>query len=375
MIYLDYAANTPPCKEVLEVYIDKQIKYIANPNSTHPLGQEALVQLTEEIDKIRLFFDKKSEYEVIMTSGASEANNLAIKGIAESYKENGKHIISTFLEHPSIGGALTYLQQKGYEVDLVNINKDGKIDLAHLKELLRKDTILVAVSFVDSELGTIQPLNEIVDIIKAYPNCHLHCDATQGVGKLHFNINGITSISFTPHKFYGLNGSGVLLRDKRTILSPLIHGGNSLSIYRSGTPDLANAAATQKALELSYLSMLTNFEYVAKLNNLIREKLKAYKDVVFNSPQDASPYILNLSVKGIKATEFKAALEIYGICISIKSACSVANTPSKAVMAVCNDRKTALSSWRISLSHLTTYGEIEEFLSSFDKCYNKLRIK
>ena len=238
-IYLDYAANTPVDKEVLEVFNDNTLKYFANPNSTHPLGLEANKKIQETTENIMQMLQKETnldkDTEIIYTSGSSESNNLAIKGIANTYKENGRHIISTFLEHSSVSSPLTYLKEQGYEIDIVNITSDGKIDIDHLKSLLREDTILVSICYVDSELGNVQPIEKIKNIIKDYPNCFLHVDATQAIGKIKVDLKDIDLISFAPHKFYGINGSGVLIKKKSIVLEPLINGGASTSIYRSGT--------------------------------------------------------------------------------------------------------------------------------------------
>lgn len=183
MIYLDYAADTPINHKVLDSFSNISKNYYGNPNSKHSLGKQAkqvIEDSTEEIKKLL----KCSHMEVIYTSGASEANNLAIKGVARTTRGNGKHIISTCLEHSSTSGALTWLQSLSYEIDLVTIKKDGTVDLDHLKELLRNDTILVSIGYVDSELGICQPVDKIGKILLDYPNCHFHVDATQAIGKI-----------------------------------------------------------------------------------------------------------------------------------------------------------------------------------------------
>ena len=239
-IYLDYAANTPVDKEVLNTFNEATLKYFANPNSTHSLGVETNKKIEEETKKIMQMLQTETkldnDMEVVYTSGSSESNNLAIKGVAQTYKENGKHIISTFLEHSSVSSPLTYLKEQGYEIDIVNIKSDGKIDTEHLKSLLRNDTILVSVCYVDSEVGTVQPIHEIAEILKQYPNCFLHVDCTQAVGKVQMNLENVDLISFAPHKFNGLNGFGALIKRKDIVLEPLINGGASTTIYRSGTP-------------------------------------------------------------------------------------------------------------------------------------------
>ena len=367
MIYLDYSANTPVDPAVLDIFVQTESRYGGNPNSNHPAGLAARAKLEQTTDSIAELLGVQP-CEVIFTSGASEANNLAVKGIARTQRNYGKHIISTALEHPSVSGPLTWLQEQGYEIDLADIKRDGKIDTDHLRELLREDTILVAVTAVDSELGVIQPVHEISEIVHRYPNCRLHVDATQALGKIPFSFSGLDTASLAAHKFYGLNGSGMLFKRNGLVLDPLIHGGSGASLYRSGTPTLALAAALEAALRASLDPLSERQEKVAALNQTLRDALSRYPFVRINSPKDAVPHILNVSVSGVKGTKMQQVLSEHGVCVSVKSACSSEGTPSKAVFSVSRDRKNALSSWRISLSHLTTEEEIREFLAIFDRC-------
>ena len=367
MIYLDYSANTPADPAVLETFLNVESTFIGNPNSRHQAGQMAGKRLTETTDSIAKLLGVLPT-EIILTSGASEANNLAIKGIARARRNYGKHVISTVLEHPSVSGPLTWLQEQGFEIDLVDLRSDGKIDTDHLRELLRDDTVLVAVTAVDSELGVVQPAGEIGEIVADRPNCLLHVDATQAIGKIPFSFEGIDTVSLSAHKFYGLNGSGLLFKRKGTVLEPLIHGGSGAALYRSGTPTLALAAALEIALRRSLESLRDRETEVRRLNGKLRDALRRYAAVRINSPEDAVPHILNVSVSGVKGTKMQQLLSEHGVCVSVKSACSVEGTPSKAVFAVSRDRKNALSSWRISLSHLTTEDELERFMEIFDRC-------
>ena len=241
--------------------------------------------------------------EIIYTSGASESNNLALKGIVQASRHVGKHIISTALEHSSVGGALSALQQQGCEVDLVDIRRDSTIDLEHLRELLRKDTVLVAICAVDRELGTVQPIQEIADILRDYPNCRLHVDATQAVGKTKLVLSGVDTMSIAPHKFYGL-----LVKKKDLVIEPQIHGGGSTTPYRSGTPALGMAMSIEKALRLALENQNERIAHVAALNRLLRAELAKYPKVRFNSPENAVPHILDLSVNGVKGTAFQQEL-------------------------------------------------------------------
>lgn len=371
MIYLDYAANTPVNSDVLQTFCEVSRQYIANPNSPHALGAEAhtcLVACTKKIlDLLQL-----KDVEVIYTSGASEANNLAIKGIAEKYKSRGKHVITTFLEHSSVTGALEAIQSAGFEVDFVDIGPDGLVDLEHLQSLLRSDTILVSICYVDSEIGLIQPIDSIGKLLSGYANCRFHVDATQAIGKIPVALDKVDLVSFAPHKFYGLNGSGVLIKKESVMLAPQIHGGISTTPYRSGTPALGLIAATAKALELSIPEIDTRRNYVNGLNQTLRTTLEKYPKVKMNNTAYSSPYILNVSILGVKTDPFREELEKHGIYLSTRSACCAPNTVSRPIYALTKDRKRALSPLRISLSHRTTEQEVIEFLAAFDACYDRL---
>ncbi len=375
-LYLDYAANTPVDEEVLKTFNDSTLKYFANPNATHGLGVEVNYKINETTDRIIELLKRNTrlddDMEIVYTSGSSESNNLAIKGVAQTYKENGKHIISTFLEHSSVSSPLSYLKEQGYEIDIVGITSDGRVDLEELKRLIRDDTILVSVCYIDSEVGNVQLIREIAELVSKYPNCFLHVDATQAIGKIEIDFSGVDLISFAPHKFNGLNGFGGLLKKKDIVLEPLINGGASTTIYRSGTPVIGQICALEKALELTFDNFKERYEYVNKLNEKLRSKLLSYDNVKINTVSKNNPYILNVSVNGIKAVDFKKKLEEYGVCISIKSACTVTITPSRIVMSMTHDRKRAFASWRISLSHLVTEEDIDKFLEIFDKCYKEM---
>ncbi len=371
MINLDYSATTPPSAEVLQRFVEVSTQYIGNVNSVHALGQQASELQTEISGHIAEMLGILPG-EMIYTSGASESNNLAIKGIARSMRFRGRHILTTPLEHSSVSAPLTYLQEQGYEVEMLDIDRNGKVSLESLQSLIRDDTILVTVSAVDSELGTVQPLQEIRQIVDQHPSCLLHIDASQAMGKIPFDFSLADTAAIAPHKFYGLNGSGLLYKKEKLIIEPLIHGGKSTTIYRSGSPTLALNASLETALDSALKNMDGHYKKVSAMNTFLREKLSAYPKVTINSPNDAVPYVLNLSVEGVKSSLFRDTLSQHGVCISVKSACSVDSLPSRAVFAVSRNRNTARSSWRISLSHLTTQDELNEFIKIFDQCYKEL---
>ena len=361
-IYLDYAADTPPDPQVLAVYAQTAARCFANPNAAHPAGAAAKDAVDSALARMADLLHTPQDT-LILTSGASEANNLAVKGIAHAARRRGKHIISTYLEHSSVSGALTFLQEMGWEIDLVQIGADGKADLDRLRRLLREDTVLCAVCAVDSELGTVQPVREIASLLADHPNCRLHVDATQAIGKLPFDVTCADTVSFAPHKFYGLKGCGVLVKRAETVLEPLIHGGASTTVYRSGTPDPAAAAACAEALSAAIADCGARSAAVTERAEYLRSALQARfgSALEIYSPADAVPHILNLSLCGIRGEEMRTRLAARGVCVSVKSACAVPHTPSRAVYAVTHNRKKALSSFRVSLSHLTTAAELAQF--------------
>ena len=371
MIYLDYSANTPVDEAVLQRFCEVERNCPGNANSRHAAGTAAKAAIDAATQSIARSLNVQPA-EIIYTSGASEANNFAIKSIARLERHHGRHIISTPLEHSSVSGSLTALQEQGYEIDLVDIRQDGTVDLAHLKELLRPDTILVAVTAVDSELGVVQPVAEIAEMLKACPHCHFHVDATQAVGKLPVSFAGIDTMSLTAHKFYGLNGIGVLVK-RRGLCAGAAHPWRREHHHLPQRhPTVALACSLALALEKAVSELPARVEHIRALNARLRTGLAQYPKVRINSPDTAVPQILNLSVQNVKGTVFQRELDARGVCVSVKSACSSDGLPSRAVFAVSHDRRNALSSWRISLSHLTTEQEITDFMQAFDACYNAL---
>lgn len=374
MIYLDYSATTPVDKRVLETFNKVCLDYPGNSNSLHSLGvksKELEEYVTDKIAKIL----KIKPTEIIYTSSSSESNNTAIKGICLKYKNRGKHIITTSLEHSSVIAPLNYLTKQGFEVDFVNLKDDGTVDLEHLKSLMRDDTVLVSISYVDSELGIVQPINEISKIVKANPKTFFHVDCTQAIGKINVDLSNIDLASISAHKIYGLKGVALLIKKENIVIEPLIHGGKSTTIYRAGTPALPLYASMMKALELIVPTVEENIKYITKLNKKIIDRLSNYENVYINSTDKSIVNTINLSIKGIKPETFIHALEKYEIYVSTKSACSSADSMSNSVYAVTKDKERANNTIRISLSYLTTEEEIDKFLKVFDECYNHLLLK
>lgn len=361
MIYLDYAASTPVDDEVLNEFIRVSKEYYANPNSNHTLGMKAKMVIDEATKNIAKLLNVK-ENEIIYTSGSSESNNLVIKGVCERYKSRGKHILISSLEHNSIVSSCTYLQELGFEVEIIPVDKYGIINVDELKKMLRDDTILVSITSVDSELGIREPIEEIASILKEYPNCFFHTDASQAIGKVNIDYSDVDLITITPHKFYGLSGVGILVKRDNVFLKPQINGGKSSTIYRSGTPDTALIASASIALKKSLENMEERRISVIDKNKKIVEYLKGKKDVTINSNNNSIPYIINFSVQNRKSNDLQKKLNDLEIYVSTKTSCCPIETPSKLVYAVTKNKSLASSSIRLSLSHLTTNAEIDKFI-------------
>lgn len=371
MIYLDYSATTPVNEIVLETFNKVTREFIGNPNSLHKLGVESKKLIDASTSLIANIFNVSND-EIIYTSGASESNNLAIIGVIEKYKDRGKHIITTKLEHSSILSTVNYLKSKGFIIDYVKINDNGKVDIEDLKRLITKDTILVSIGEVNSEIGIIQDINEIGKIIREYPQTIFHVDGTQAVGKKHLNLEYVDLYSCTAHKIYGLKGIGLLIKKRNIELEPIIHGGKSQTIYRSGTPSVSLIASFAKALKLIYQDLDKNIEKVQELNKLLIDNIKDMK-IVINSNINSVPHIVNISVYDVKPETLLHALENKGIYISTKTACSSNEGVSLSVYTLTKNEDLSKISIRISLSHLLEKEDILEFIKIFKEEVIKLQ--
>ena len=369
MIYLDYSATTPVNEEVLNTYVEVTKKYIGNPNSLHKLGVEAKKLIDAATNQIADILKVKPQ-EIIYTSGASEANNFAIKGIAEKYKNRGKHIISTELEHSSVIAPLSYLQKNGYDIDFVKLDKNGLVDLEDLKAKIRDDTILVTIASVNSEVGIVQPMAEISKIVRSYPKIIFHSDLTQSIGKMKIDLSLFDLATFSAQKFYGPKGIGCLIKKENISLEPLIHGGKSTTVFRSGTPATPLIVSMAKALRLAYEDLDKKINKVKNINKELLDKLNKL-DIDINSNEYCIPHVVNISLRNIKSETMLHALEEEDIFISTQTACSTGNY-SKSVYAITNDTVRSSMTIRISLSHLTTNKEIDEFIKVFQEKIKEL---
>ncbi|XMB72334.1 cysteine desulfurase family protein [Mycoplasmatota bacterium WC30] len=361
MMYLDYSATTPVNNEVLEAFTKFNQDYFANPNSTHELGLLTKLQ----IDKATLDIKKTlgiDAFEVIYTSGATESNNLALKGYALGNQHLGKHIISTPYEHSSVTTCLNYLEKCGFEVDILDINESGLIDLTELEKLIRSDTILVSIALINSEVGIKQNLEKITNILKKHPHVRFHSDMTQAIGKQKVDLSNVDLVSFTAHKIYGLKGIGVLLRRKNLNLTPVVHGGKSTSIFRGGTPPAPLIYSLAIALKLAYEDFDKKLKYIQTLYDYLCNDLLPQIECAHINYKYGVPQIVNVSFTEIYAGKLLKELSKRHIIISTQTACSSEASYSATVKRITFSDKLAKTSVRISISHLTQKKELDELI-------------
>lgn len=374
MIYLDYSATTPVDEGVLDSYVKVTRDYIANANSIHTLGvrsKELLMQATNQIADIFNCHPK----ELIFTSGASESNTTAVKGVAFKYASRGKHIITSKLEHKSILEVMGFLSSIGYEVSFVNILPNGQIDLKDLEGLIRDDTILVSICAVNSETGFKQPLKTIRQIInKKNPNVIFHSDLTQALGKTKFYLSDLDLASFSSHKIYAPKGIGILYKRRDLQIDTLIYGTTENCPFRGGTPALPLIVAFSKAIRLMNDNFNKNVKKCEKLKSELLKGLSKYP-IQINSNDLCVPQIVNFSLLKIKSETFVHALEKYEVYVSTTTACSSLEE-SVVLKTISNGNKdVSTTSIRVSLSHLTSMEDIHDFLNIFDKVWNELLLK
>lgn len=371
MIYLDYSATTPVSFEVLDTFNRTTKEFIGNPNSLHKLGiksQDLINSATKQIADICNIMPR----EVVYTSSATEANNLAIIGTMLANQNTGKHLIVSKLEHPSIYKICDYLESIGFEVSYVDNDEDGLVNFDHLKKLVKEDTVLVSVCAVNSETGVRQPLKMIRQIIKKENNnTLLHSDFTQAIGKVPVNFNDVDLASLSGHKIFAPKGIGMLYRNEKVKIKPLIYGSSKSNELHPGTPAVALIASFAKALRIALTDLEKKERFVLRLNEKLVKEFSIHKDILINQTKYSIPHILNISLNNIKPETFIHALEEKDVYIGTNTACSSGDL-STAVMAIYNDKKRATSTIRISISHVTTSDEINQFVNHFNTVYNNL---
>ncbi|WP_316570978.1 cysteine desulfurase family protein [Neobacillus sp. YIM B06451] len=375
MIYFDNSATTKPYKEVLESFIKVSEEFFGNPSSLHGIGAKTERLLSQARAQIAGLLGVDPD-EITFTSGGTESNNLAIKGTAFAYKNRGRHLITTASEHASVRESMLQLEKHGFSVTFVPVDREGRVNPEDIRKSLTDETILVSVMHVNNEVGTIQPILEIGEIIRSYPKVLFHVDGVQGAGKLPLDLRkaGVDMYSFSAHKFHGLKGSGGLFVKKGVKLESVLSGGSQERGQRGGTENPAGAVAMAKALRMSLDKQAQRFPVLLDIRKFLIEGLRELDGIIVNTPVDgAAPHIINFSVPGIKSETFVHALEEQDIYLSTTSACSSKKkSASKTLLAMGVTDAVAGSAVRISLSFENTMEEAKEVLKEIEKTVSRL---
>ena len=377
LIYFDNASTTRASEEVLKVYNEVHLSSFANPSSIHKEGQRSFYQLNRSKEEL-LKVLKLNNHEVIYLSGATEANNLAIKGSALRYKNRGNHIITSSYEHPSVLEAFKQLETEfGFKVTYLNPNSDGLITSKEVESALTDKTILVSLMAVNNEIGSINPIEEISNLLEKYPKVIFHVDACQAIGKLEKEINysKVDLLTISGHKIHGLVGFGALIKKKKIELLPLNSGGGQEYGYRSGTEDLANALALLQSVKDIVNKEKEHYDHVSLLADKLLSYLNSRKDLYeLNVPNPINPYIINFSTINRKGSVVVEALSNNNIMVSSTSAChSSKEKGSYVVKALGKEDKISNNTIRVSLDYTNTMEEIDIFISTLDKIIGEIR--
>ncbi len=376
MIYFDNSATTKPYPEVLETYLKVSENYFANPSSIHRLGGEVERLIHKARQQVSELIRVKQN-EIVFTSGGTEANNLAIKGIALEHQSRGRHLITTETEHASCYSSFQQLEDMGFDVTYLPVDEQGRISADDVKNALTEDTILVSVMHVNNELGTIQPVKEIGQMLKEYPKIFFHVDNVQGIGKvpLQYEQSGIDLCSFSSHKFHGPKGVGFLYVRSGVSLFSLLTGGDHEFRNRAGTENVPGIIAMTKALRMTMENSKDRMSDMLQLKEFLRKRISEMDRVLINTPEEHSaPHILNFSVLGIKPEVLIHALEERDMYVSTKSACSSKSSDvSRILEATGHDYERASSAIRVSLNFENTLSEGKEFLDTLEEVILNLR--
>ena len=375
IIYLDNASTSKVHPEVLESFNQITLKYFANPSSIHRLGQESNRLLEKSREQI-LNLLNLSHHEVIFTSGATEANNLAIKGYAFANRHRGNHIITNETEHPSVLNTIKLLEKYGFEITVLPVNEKGVVEVNSVKSAIKDNTILVSIMAVNNETGAINPIKEIGEVLKNYPKIAFHVDATQAIGKIDIPFENIDMFSFAGHKIHGLLGSGALIKEKKIILEAINNGGGQENNNRSGTNTLALSASLAKALRLAINKQKENYERVSSLRDYLISYLKDNPDIyhINSFSLDNNPYIVNFSLINLKASVVVEALSNKGIMVSSLSACHSKNEDySYVVCAMNHDLKLAHNTIRVSFSYENNVDDVNAIIRGLKQIVKEIK--
>ncbi|HEM4226656.1 cysteine desulfurase [Streptococcus suis] len=373
MIYFDNAATTQVYPEVLKTYTEVATKIWGNPSSLHSLGSQATRILEASRKQIAELLGKDSK-EIFFTSGGTEGDNWVIKGVAFEKAHLGKHIIVSAIEHPAVKESALWLKTQGFEVDLAPVNAQGFVDVSALESLIRPDTILVSIMAVNNEIGAIQPIQEISQLLADKPTISFHVDAVQAIGKVpteRYLTDRVDFASFSGHKFHSVRGVGFVYVKAGKKIAPLLTGGGQESDKRSTTENVAGIAATAKALRLTLDKATDSQKRLVAMKQILVDELGKYDDVtVFSGLEDFVHSIVTFGIKNICGEVIVHAFEDHQIYISTTSACSSkAGKPAGTLIAMGVPQKLAQTAVRISLDDDNDMGQIEQFLTIFKQIY------
>ena len=376
MIYFDNAATTQTQPEVIKTYTEVATKIWGNPSSLHNLGTQATRILEASRRQIAELLGKESK-EIFFTSGGTEGDNWVIKGVAFEKAHLGKHIIVSAIEHPAVKESALWLKTQGFEVDLAPVNTQGFVDVSALETLIRPDTTLVSVMAVNNEIGAIQPIQEISQLLADKPTISFHVDAVQAIGKVpteQYLTDRVDFASFSGHKFHSVRGVGFVYIKAGKKIAPLLTGGGQESDKRSTTENVAGIAATAKALRLTLDKgkATDSQKQLAAMKQILVDELSKDQDVmVFSGMENFVPSILTFGIKNIRGEVIVHAFEDHQIYISTTSACSSkAGKPAGTLIAMGVPQKLAQTAVRVSLDDDNDMGQIEQFLTIFKQIYH-----
>jgi len=375
-LYLDHAATTPVRPEVLEAMLPYFSGTMGNASSLHMFGQRAKRALEEARQTIASALGADFR-EIYFTSGGTESNNLAIKGVAKANRDRGRHLITSSIEHHSVPNSFHHLETEGYEVTYLPVDGQGIVDLNALEESIRDDTILISIMLANNEVGTIEPLSEIAAIAQR-KGILLHTDAVQSVGKMPVSVDdlGVNLLSFTAHKFYGPKGAGGLYVRKGTPIAPLLHGGHQERTMRPGTENIPGIVGLATALDLACQDLDLESARLAGLRNRLESGIRErIQDVHLNGhPELRLPNILNMSFAQAEGESLLLALDMSGIAVSTGSACTAGSAdPSHVLQAMGLDPVRARGSLRFSLGRDNDEDDIDYVLDALAEIVHRLR--
>ena len=376
-IYFDHSATTRCCEEAADCIRKALLEDYGNPSSMHHKGVEAERMVRDSIAVLTGTL-KVSEKEIIFTSGGTEADNLAIFGVAEAYARQGKHIITSAVEHPAVSEPMKYLQKHGYEITVLGVDQNGCVRMEELLAALRPDTILVSVMYVNNEIGSVMPVQEIADAVHQNSQAWFHVDAVQAFGKyvIHPKRMGIDLMSVSGHKLNGPKGIGFCYAREGVRLMPQILGGGQQDGLRSGTDNVPGIAGLAAAVRYSYTGLGEKREALYALKERLCRGLSELSDVTLNGPdiQEGAPHIVNASFRGVRSEVLLHALEDRGIYVSAGSACSSHKRKgSQTLAAIGLENDLSQSALRFSFGAENTVEEVDTCLEVLAELLPRLR--